>query len=130
MTKESHIRLLAIFHITLSSLLLFIGIIGFFLLSGIGYLTDDTTAFHILGFIGTIALLFFSFLAVPGIIGGIGILQRQSWARILLLVVGVLQLFDIPIGTALGIYTFFVLADNEARTYFENQAATGSGQPL
>ncbi len=47
--------------------------------------------------------------AVAGIIAGVGLLQWQSWARALTLVVGFLSLLNIPLGTALGIYALWVL---------------------
>ena len=45
-----------------------------------------------------------------GLLVGIGLLRRDRWARPLALVVGVLMLLKIPFGTALGIYTLWVLA--------------------
>jgi len=45
-----------------------------------------------------------------GLLVGIGLLRRERWARPLALVVGVLMLLKIPFGTALGIYTLWVLA--------------------
>ncbi|HTQ60309.1 MAG TPA: hypothetical protein VMI32_08800 [Candidatus Solibacter sp.] len=38
-----------------------------------------------------------------------GLLERQPWARILGIVLGFLTLLRIPFGTALGIYTLWVL---------------------
>lgn len=48
--------------------------------------------------------------AVLGLGAGWGLLQRETWARMLAIVLGVLNLFDPPFGTALGIYTLWVLA--------------------
>jgi hypothetical protein len=45
-----------------------------------------------------------------GLLVGIGLLRRERWARPLALVVGILMLLKIPFGTALGIYTLWVLA--------------------
>ena len=56
--------------------------------------------------------------ALPGIIGGIGILGYQRWARIVLLIVGAISLFSFPLGTALGIYTFWVLLNDETQRLF------------
>ena len=57
--------------------------------------------------------------ALLGIAAGWGLLQRQPWARILTVVLGLLALIHIPLGTALGIYTLWVLlspgADEEYR---------------
>lgn len=46
---------------------------------------------------------------VAGFFAGWGLLQRESWARVVALVVGFISLFNIPLGTALGIYTLWVL---------------------
>jgi hypothetical protein len=47
--------------------------------------------------------------AAVGIIAGWGLLQRQEWARIVALVVAFVALLNLPFGTALGIYTIWVL---------------------
>jgi hypothetical protein len=46
---------------------------------------------------------------IVGIIAGWGLLDRQSWARILAIILGFLSLLHFPLGTALGIYTLWVL---------------------
>jgi len=53
------------------------------------------------------------FLLVAGVLGalaGWGLMERRPWARMLAIVLGVLALFRFPIGTALGVYTLWVLA--------------------
>jgi hypothetical protein len=47
--------------------------------------------------------------AVLGGITGWGLLTRQPWARMLAIVYGGINLADLPFGTALGIYTLWVL---------------------
>jgi hypothetical protein len=47
--------------------------------------------------------------ALAGFAAGVGLLQRESWARALTLVLGFISLIHIPLGTALGIYTIWVL---------------------
>ena len=44
-----------------------------------------------------------------GFIAGWGLLQREPWARAVTLVIGFISLFNVPLGTALGIYTLWVL---------------------
>jgi hypothetical protein len=51
-------------------------------------------------------------LLAAGVVGiGIGwrLIQRLSWARMLAIVLGCLSLLDMPFGTALGVYTLWVL---------------------
>ncbi len=65
------------------------------------------------GLLSTIAV----FLFVKAIIGfatGWGLLQREAWARTAALVLGFIALLNIPFGTALGIYTIWVLLPGEA----------------
>ncbi|HEX2663908.1 MAG TPA: hypothetical protein VHM93_13820 [Candidatus Acidoferrum sp.] len=64
--------------------------------------------------------------AAAGLITGWGLVQREPWGRILALVVGFISLFNIPIGTALGVYTLWVLlparSDEEYHAFSQAQA--------
>jgi hypothetical protein len=57
-------------------------------------------------------------LAIPGLVAGYGLLTWKSWGRILAIVVGILSLINFPLGTAVGIYTLWVLFQEEATDYF------------
>lgn len=48
-------------------------------------------------------------IAVPCVAGGYGLLNEKSWGRTVALVVGIIMLFNSPIGTAIGIYTLWTL---------------------
>jgi hypothetical protein len=45
-------------------------------------------------------------------IAGAGLLLGKPWALTLALVMGCFKLFSFPFGTALGIYTIWVYAEN------------------
>ncbi len=45
---------------------------------------------------------------------GWGLLQREDWARTVALVVGFVALLIVPVGTALGIYTLWVLLPSQS----------------
>jgi lysylphosphatidylglycerol synthetase-like protein (DUF2156 family) len=57
-------------------------------------------------------------LAIPGLIAGIGLLARKSWARVLGVIVSVLGLVSFPFGTLIAIYALFVLLQDAAAGYF------------
>lgn len=57
-------------------------------------------------------------LAIPGLIAGIGLLARKSWAQIFGVIVSALGLVSFPIGTLVGIYAIFVLLQDTAAGYF------------
>lgn len=63
--------------------------------------------------------------AAIGLACGWGLLQREPWGRMLALVLGILSLIDIPFGTALGIYTLWVLMPNQSEMEYRqiSQAA-------
>src|SRR6266516_384222 len=54
-----------------------------------------------------------------------GLFERQSWARILGLVLGLLALLRFPLGTALGIYTLWVLAPEPAAREYDQLSHPG-----
>ncbi len=61
---------------------------------------------------------------VVGLVAGWGLLERQSWARTLVIVLGFLNLFDMPFGTALGVYTLWVLLPAKSGQEYEDMAGT------
>ena len=73
------------------------------------------------GFLPVIGVL----LAAGGLLSiatGAGLLSRSPWARMLAIVFGGLNLVDIPFGTALGIYTLWVLLPEESEKEYHRLA--------
>lgn len=58
------------------------------------------------------------FFSLVGIIGAIGVLKRKEWGRILLLVISFFHLIRVPLGTILGVYSIWVLLNNETIKLF------------
>ena len=115
---EKHLTAVAALHVGLSILGGQIGIFIFVLLTGIGAATQEKEAFLILSIIGTSVGVFFIVLSVPGIIGGIGLFKRKEWSRILVLIISAIDLLNIPFGTALGIYSIWVLVQQDTIRLF------------
>ncbi|MBZ5724667.1 MAG: zinc ribbon domain-containing protein [Acidobacteriia bacterium] len=105
---EGHVRLVGIFWLALSALRL-VG--GFAVLTifgeGLHTLARGVPGFvnDIMQTVGGVLLAF----GVLGIIAGWGLLERQRWARMLAIVLGCFGLLDVGLGTALGVYTLWVL---------------------
>jgi hypothetical protein len=59
--------------------------------------------------------------SVAGFVGGWGLLQREAWARGLVLMVAFIALLDFPIGTGIGVYTLWVLMPAEAEQQYHQQ---------
>ena len=122
MRMQSHVTAVAVLQIGLSVLGLIIALIvlvGTFLPGLIVLGVDgDTEPISILVPIGCTVASFIIIFSLPGLIGGIGLLRYQPWARILVLILAVLGLFNIPIGTIVGIYTLWVLLNDETAELF------------
>lgn len=58
-----------------------------------------------------------------GAAAGFGLMQRSHWARTAALVVAFVSLFNLPFGTALGIYTLWVLLAGEGDRAWESYVA-------
>jgi hypothetical protein len=68
--------------------------------------------------LSVIAILLLAKAAI-GFLAGWGLLQREKWARILALVMAFISLFNIPFGTAVGVYTLWVLLPSESEREYE-----------
>ena len=115
---EKHVTVLGILYIAFSALGLLLAVIIFTAIVGGGMISGNSEAMTITAVVGPAVALFFVLLSAPGLIGGIYLLKHRPWARILVLVLGFINLIEIPIGTALGIYTIWVLFKNETVDLF------------
>ena len=128
---QTHVKVLAVLHIVFGALGVLIGVGIFAFFGGIAGLVqmdhDPDAAFVVpmMGAIGGFVMIVLIVLSVPGIIAGIGLFSYQPWARILTIVLSILDLISIPFGTALGIYGLWVLFKREGAQLFE-QPRSGS----
>lgn len=127
---EKHITAVATLHIGYSIFGVIVGLIILVLLATVGAIANDEEARIILLIIGTLVGGGFIALSIPGIIGGIGLLKHKNWARILILILSALDLICIPIGTALAVYTVWVLLQEETVRLFTPQAETAAPRPV
>ncbi len=116
---ERHINVVAALHIGMSILGILLGIFVFILLYFIGDLSNDQDAQLVLSIIARVVFGFIILLSIPGIIAGIGLFKRKEWARILTLIVSVLDLVNFPIGTAVGVYSIWALVQPEVVQQFK-----------
>jgi hypothetical protein len=123
---QKHIELLGTLHIVYSVLGALLGVGAFAVLFGVGWAVNDSTALSILGIIGFLAAAFFLVVAVPGIIAGIGLLRLRPWSRVLAIVMGCLHMLSVPLGTALGVYTLWVLLNDDAIRILSSATVTTS----
>ena len=117
-SMEQHITLLGWLHIALNILLILIAAFMFVMMVGVGLVSGDAEAVRVMPIVGTAAGGFMTVLALPGILTGIGLLKRNPWARVAAAVLGIINLTNFPLGTAVGAYTLWILLQNEAADHF------------
>ncbi len=118
---DKHVTALGALHIAYSAMNVLAAIIVFTIIVGGGILSGDEDAMAITSIVGTAIAFLLVLLAIPGIIGGIGLLKRRRWAKYLILALGFLSLLNIPLGTLLGIYTIWVLMKDETERLFDEK---------
>jgi hypothetical protein len=115
---RQHLTILGWLHLAAAGSAVLIGGFIFFVLTTVAVAIHDREGSAILGIVATAVSGFIVLLSLPGLFAGYGLLRRRPWARVLAIIVGALHLYNVPIGTALGIYTFVILADNRAEALF------------
>jgi hypothetical protein len=133
---KQHITILGSLYIAFSVLGILAAIIVFAAIAGGGLFFGEFLAKELGNVFGTLSQgdvvtltmivgsaigLLLVILSVPGIIGGVGLLKCQPWARMLVLIMGFMNLINIPFGTILGIYTIWVLMNEETQKIFTQQ---------
>lgn len=106
---RKHVRILGWLHIALGIVDLLIGLMAFGILSGMGALSGDLTAFGIMSLIGGFAGTFMLIMALPNFICGLGLLRDWGgWVILLAVILGLFNLMNVPVGTAIALYTFWI----------------------
>jgi hypothetical protein len=128
---ETHVRILATIRIVFGILGLIAAMVVFLIFGGVAAIVGAAGASHdsdaliaipILGIIGTAIVLLIVILSVPSLIAGIGLLNFRPWARILTLIISAIDLLNVPIGTAIGVYGLWALLSPESERLFRRPA--------
>ena len=119
---KKHVTVVAALHIGFG----IIGLIGalaiFFALNfARGFVGNEDIPSAILGFLATSLPLLIGSMSTLGLVGGIALLSYKNWARILVLIVAAMGCINIPIGTLKGVYSIWVLMQDDTIKLFKTQ---------
>jgi hypothetical protein len=116
---ENRVRSLGRLYLAVAALGILCAGIAFVAIAPWGLLLGDPTASAVLAGVGGGVAAVLMILSAPGLIGGIGLLTRRSWARAYAVVLGAVLLLWFPLGTLLGAYTLYVLLQPDTSLYFD-----------
>jgi hypothetical protein len=108
---RDHLKILGwLYAVTGGLVLLAAMVVGTIL--GLAAMAEARAALGILGFVAGIVI---AAIALPSLICGWGLLNYKPWARVLGIVLSVVQLANFPVGTAIGGYGLWVLLNDESK---------------
>jgi hypothetical protein len=123
---KKHIELVGILHIVYHSVGMIWAALVMFILAYGGLFARDQTALMVVLVVAMVISGLVVIFSIPGIIGGAALLKMKPWGRTLTLVMGFLALIEIPLGTALGVYTIWALMNDETIKLFEGAGESGA----
>jgi hypothetical protein len=117
---KKHVTLVAALQIGFSTMGILAAMVVFFVFSFAGsFVNDVDVALTILRFLGAFVPTIIILVSLLGLIGGIGLLSYQKWARVIVLVVAALGCLNFPLGTLKGVYSLWVLMQDETIVLFK-----------
>ena len=122
---QSHVHLLGILWLAMSAfnavggvILLILGNTLFPHLREMQGVPPDVPVGFLTALFSTLGILVLA-KATCGFFAGWGLMQREPWARVVALVLAFISLFNIPFGTAIGVYTMWVLLPGESQREYD-----------
>jgi hypothetical protein len=86
-----------------------------------GFVENEEVPTMVLRFLSLSLPLLIGSMSTLGLVGGIGLLSYLPWARYLVIVVAALGCLNIPIGTLKGVYSLWVLLQDDTVKLFEKK---------
>ena len=119
---KKHVTVVAALHIGFGILGLIGAMAVFFALNfARGFVEGDEVPTMVLGFLSVSLPLLVGFMSTLGLVGGIALFGYKPWARYLVIVVAALGCLNIPIGTLKGVYSLWVLLQDETVKLFQQK---------
>lgn len=127
-TAKNHVTFVSVLHIGFGVLGVLAAIIVFFVFNYLtGFITDmpdaEDVPIEVFDWIKAFVITIVGFFGIIDIIAGALLLTYKNGARVFMLVVSAINCLNIPIGTAKGVYSIWVLMQKEVIEMFEEPAA-------
>lgn len=119
---DRRITILGAVHIAWGAIGAMSAFVIYIAIAGAGVISGDYEAERITGLVASSIFFPMFFLSLPAIVGGIGLLGRRAWARIILLAYSFINLLFIPFGTVLGLITLKYLFEKDITEQFSGPA--------
>jgi hypothetical protein len=119
---KKHVTVVGAIHIGFGLLGLVAAVATFFAFTFlIGVVGSDDVPVMLFSILRICVPILIGFNSILGLVGGIGLLSYQPWARYVVIVAAALGCLNIPIGTLKGVYSLWVLLQDDTVKLFEQK---------
>jgi hypothetical protein len=116
---KKHVTVVGAIHIGFGFIGLILSIGSFIVFSFLkNVVGNDEVARMVFSILQVFVPILVGFLSTLGLVGGIGLLSFQGWARYLVMIVAAVGCLNIPIGTLKGVYSLWVLLQEDTIKLF------------
>lgn len=126
MTANDHARILGIIFLIVGGLGILGIVFGLIFLLGMGGLAvfnssgGDSVPILVMLLIFAACILFAGIFIIPQIIAGWNLLKGNGRSKLWVILSGIINVLNFPIGTAIGIYAFWFTFGEEGKRYFRH----------
>jgi hypothetical protein len=121
---QKHLTAVAALQIGYSILMIIAALVVYIVLPNVARFVEESEIADFLPLIAIWILVFLLVISTPSLIGGFGLLMKKYWARYVVLIFSMFQIFNFPVGTAIAVYTIWVLVqDDTARLLGKQNSA-------
>jgi len=122
---KKHVTIVGAIHIGFGIIGLIVALSVFFLMDfAKGFIPEEEipdAVMKLISVIFTSLPLLIGVISTLRVVGGIGLLTQQMWARYIIIIVAIIGMLKIPVGTLVGVYSLWVLMQEETVKLFEKK---------
>jgi hypothetical protein len=116
---KKHVTFVAALQIGFSTIGILAAVVVFFVFIFAGsFVADVDIASAVLKILGIFLPVLIMIISLLGLVAGIGLLSYRRWARLLILVIAAVGCVNFPLGTLKGVYSIWVLMQDESVRLF------------
>jgi hypothetical protein len=119
LTPKEHNKYLALSHIVYGGIMCLFGLLMIGMFAGVLGRSPGGPPVGIMVFMTLFITVLYGLMTVPSFIAGYGLLKKKKWARTASIIGGVTAAMNFPLGTAVCIYTFWLLFSEPGKAIFE-----------
>lgn len=108
-----HRTTLGALHLVLGLMNVIAAVIVALALGGVVAIADEPVATEVLGIVMVVVVIILGIASLPALVAGTALLKNANFARVAAIVSAFLNLTSVPLGTAVSIYTLWIVFGDE-----------------